>query len=527
MKDPMADTRIMIVEDEWLIAEDLRRNLERLGYGISAVASSGEEAVAAALRDPPSLVLMDIMLSGPMDGIDAAGVIREARDVPVIFLTAFTDQGILDRAKRVEPVGYLVKPYEERELYSTIEMALYKHAMERQLRYRLAMEELVSSISGAFNRCSADDVDGGLRLAVERIGRHAHVDCAYLLLFSSGLDGEAERCYGWCGDEVEVAERLPVGDELTGAEPLMARLRGGQAVELPTGEESGRRWLARRGVSSALMVPVIAADSLLGVLAVESRGEGRSWPEGDARLLVTVADIIAATLERRKAETRSAELARENRHLARRLISVQEEERRTLARELHDEMGQWLASIQADAQVIRTLSGDRDPRIAESAEAIADSSRRVNGVVRQMMGRLRPAVLDELGLEDGLREYLGSWRSRHSDVACSFSSPGDLREVSNDTAITIFRMVQEALTNVVRHSGADRVRIRIERSGQRGLSVVVEDNGCGMGRERSRDGMGLLGMRERVMALGGELFIDSDAATGTRLRAELPVESSA
>ena len=512
----------MIVEDEWLIAEDLRHNLERLGYRVSAMASSGEEAVERALAEPPALVLMDVMLSGPMDGIEAAATIRRECDVPVVFLTAFTDQGILDRAKRVEPVGYLVKPYEERELYSTIEMALYKHAMERRLRYRLSMEELVGSITAAFNRCAADEVEQGLRQAVERIGRHAQVDGCQLRLFAQDLP---EWSFDWRAEEAPGEHSPPLDDEtLARCGDWRERLARGESVELPEAEdtERGGRRLEGRGGGAELVVPVIAGDSLLGVLAVESRREGGGWAEEDGHLLRTVAEIIAATLERRKAEIRATELARENRHLARRLISVQEEERRSLSRELHDEMGQWLASIQADAQVIRSLNGESDPRISESAESIAECSRRVNGVVRQMMGRLRPMVLDELGLEDGLREYLGGWRARHPDVACGFSTDGSMGGLDNEAAITVFRMVQEALTNVVRHADADRVEIRLERVGDGRLSVVVEDNGGGMALDGPRTGMGLLGMRERVLALDGELSIESTPESGTRITALLP-----
>ena len=510
----------MIVEDEWLIAEDLRHNLERLGYQVSMLASSGEEAVEAARGDPPSLVLMDVMLSGPMDGIEAAGTIRDECDVPVIFLTAFTDQGILDRAKRVEPVGYLVKPYEERELYSTIEMALYKHAMERRLRYRLAMEELVSAISALFSRSAAGAVDDALRQAVECIGRYTEAECCYLLLF-----GEEERAFSWSAPGHRCAE--PPGRREMESFPLcMAQFGEGRSVPVPGGQgldrETEERWLALRGAGSSLVVPVSGGGGLLGLFAIDLLSDQRDWPEDDLRLLGTVAEIIAGTLERSEAELRAVELAGENRRLAQRLISVQEEERRILARELHDEMGQWLASIQADAQVIRSLNEDSDPRIAESAASIAECSRRVNGVVRQMMGRLRPAVLDELGLVDGLREYIAGWRGRHPDVDCEFATFGELGPLGGDVSITLFRLVQEALTNVVRHAAADRVEIRLGAETDGGLSVRVEDNGNGMDTARRRDGMGLLGMRERVMALGGELSIESRPGEGTRIHAQLP-----
>ena len=129
----MAVTRIMLVEDEVIISRDIQRTLEKLGYVVCAAATSGEEAVVAALAVRPDIILMDIMLQGAMDGVDAAAEIRSRLDVPIIFLTAFADDAILERARLTRPYGYLIKPFEDRELHSTIEMAVYKHRTEDAL----------------------------------------------------------------------------------------------------------------------------------------------------------------------------------------------------------------------------------------------------------------------------------------------------------------------------------------------------------------------------------------------------------
>jgi two-component system cell cycle sensor histidine kinase/response regulator CckA len=126
--------RILVVEDESIVAEDIKETLEAMGYGVSAIASSGEDAVNRAIENTPDLVLMDIRLKGPMDGIEAAGQIRVRLDAPVIYLTAHTDEATLSRAKVTQPQGYLLKPFAADELRSTIEMALYKHEMEQKLR---------------------------------------------------------------------------------------------------------------------------------------------------------------------------------------------------------------------------------------------------------------------------------------------------------------------------------------------------------------------------------------------------------
>ena len=126
--------RIMLVEDEMIVAMDVRQRLEALGYEVVAHATSGEDAVRYAGDTCPNLILMDIRIRGETDGIEAAARIRETQDIPVIYLTAYADEATLSRARVTEAFGYLMKPFEDRELRSAIEIALYKHNMERQLR---------------------------------------------------------------------------------------------------------------------------------------------------------------------------------------------------------------------------------------------------------------------------------------------------------------------------------------------------------------------------------------------------------
>ncbi len=130
----MSNSRILIVEDEGIIAKDIQSTLNRLGYSVIGIASSGEEAIKKAMEIHPDIVLMDIVLEGAMDGVEAAGYIHDHFDIPVVYLTAYSDDATLQRAKITEPFGYILKPFHEKELYTTIEMALYKHTMQRKLK---------------------------------------------------------------------------------------------------------------------------------------------------------------------------------------------------------------------------------------------------------------------------------------------------------------------------------------------------------------------------------------------------------
>lgn len=130
----MAKAKILIVEDENIVAKDIENNLKKMGYMVTGIVSTGEKAIDTALETKPDLILMDIMLKGNMTGIEAANVIREKLDIPVIFLTAYADETTISKAKVSEPYGYIIKPFKENDLQTTIEIALYKHDKDSSVK---------------------------------------------------------------------------------------------------------------------------------------------------------------------------------------------------------------------------------------------------------------------------------------------------------------------------------------------------------------------------------------------------------
>jgi PAS domain S-box-containing protein len=154
--------RILIVEDESIVAEDIQRSLENMGYSILSIVSSGEEAIEKVKENEPDLVLMDIMLDGEMDGIEAADMIHSFSNIPIIFLTAYSDEKILERAKITEPFGYIIKPFRERELHINIEIALYKSEMEKRLKD--SQHWLASTLQSIGDAVIATDIKGIIKL---------------------------------------------------------------------------------------------------------------------------------------------------------------------------------------------------------------------------------------------------------------------------------------------------------------------------------------------------------------------------
>jgi len=138
--------RILIVEDEGMVAEDLKEMINGMGYGVPAITDTGEGAIAFANELRPDLILMDINLSGAMDGITAGGEIRSRWGIPIIYVTAFATPEIIDRAKKTVPAGYIVKPFNERQIQTAIEIALYNATVERQLKLR---DETITTLLNA------------------------------------------------------------------------------------------------------------------------------------------------------------------------------------------------------------------------------------------------------------------------------------------------------------------------------------------------------------------------------------------
>ena len=152
MIDMKGSSRILIVEDEIVVSKVLGLRLSDLGYEVAGTVDNAIEAIAEAARLKPNLILMDIMLKGDMDGIEAASEIRKNMDIPIIFLTAFSDEETLNRAKITSPYGYIIKPFEEREIRINIEIALYKHRVDGELK---AARKEIRVLNGLLPICAS------------------------------------------------------------------------------------------------------------------------------------------------------------------------------------------------------------------------------------------------------------------------------------------------------------------------------------------------------------------------------------
>jgi PAS domain S-box-containing protein len=219
----------------------------------------------------------------------------------------------------------------------------------------------------------------------------------------------------------------------------------------------------------------------------------------------------------------------QNRQLTREIQTRLEEERRSIARELHDELGQCVTAIKTIGTAISNRSRETAPDTYENAQTIVSVASHIYDVVHSIIRQLRPSALDHLGLSETLRDTVAAWGERHPDIACDLRLEGTLEGLGETINITVYRIVQECLTNVARHAVATRSDILVARCGdhQRGdvVRVIVRDNGKGFAQHTEREAtrFGLIGMRERVQALDGEFRIDSTPGKGVTVTAVIPV----
>jgi signal transduction histidine kinase len=259
--------------------------------------------------------------------------------------------------------------------------------------------------------------------------------------------------------------------------------------------------------------------------------QSRVWQTLIAALAASFAIALFATsyvagLERdlQRQRVRERHTTEDLQRLSAKLVTAQEEERRTIARELHDEVGQVLMATKVELALaqrrVEAIGGPAD--LLNEAQAITDGALTT---IRDLSHLLHPTLLDDLGLPAALESYVAGFGKRHG-IPVEFLQDGAYERLTPHIEAAAYRIVQEALTNVVKHSQATLAFVYIRRVGDL-LEVCVEDNGIGFDAERARRGLGLLGIRERVAHLGGHVSVDSAAGNGTRVSIALPARARA
>ncbi|MDX1689042.1 MAG: histidine kinase [Candidatus Promineifilaceae bacterium] len=284
---------------------------------------------------------------------------------------------------------------------------------------------------------------------------------------------------------------------------------------------------ARPSWQEHLAVPLLAEGEIEGTLCLFC-ASGTTFGESRVRFLTTLGQQAGSAIQvaRLFSEIRTGH--ERLRYLTRRVVAAQEEERRRVSRDLHDEAGQVLTALKINLEMIeedlRTSEEIPGEEMSRQLAAARVLSEKALARLRNLAHNLRPAVLDDLGLGPAL-EGLCSDFAQQMEGKIDYRQEGEVPPVSGDAKIVLYRFLQEALTNVVKHSQASHVDVLLHANA-RTVCLAVNDDGVGFDRARTPEGIGLLGMHERVESVGGELEIDSIPGDGTRLTACLPTENT-
>lgn len=309
----MTRPAIFIVEDEAIVANDIKETLISLGYMAAGIAKSGELALEKIKQSPPDLVLMDIHLAGEMDGVDTAGKVHVLYDIPVIYLTAYADKILLERAKVTEPYGYVVKPYDERELHSVIEMALYKHRIEQEIKKRDSILFAVSSAVEWLLRVSRADspvpenardfTTSDIRDILEPLG--LALDAGAITIFRVTPDPVGPETismiYEWGCPAYHSSLFKPELKQFTYGVLGISRwhdiLIKGEVIPaaLSTLPDDEKRLLSLLGVQSGIILPIFIRDSFWGFIGFFDLVERVRSPDEVEALRIT-ANLLGAAM---------------------------------------------------------------------------------------------------------------------------------------------------------------------------------------------------------------------------------------
>jgi signal transduction histidine kinase len=312
------------------------------------------------------------------------------------------------------------------------------------------------------------------------------------------------------GENAENALREPEVSQRSKTRAVLDRRRSERVNSVFDDPEIDQRASRRFGYTAGLWVPLVVRDRAVGVIACHDKlGADPRFSEDDLRLAEGFALRASSAVELSERVQRDA---------LRRVVEAQELERRRLARELHDETGQALTSILLGLKAVEDArdAGQRDDAFAELHELVVATLQDV----RRLAVELRPKALDDFGLVPALRRLAQSFTEQIGIAADVEAYLGDGR-LPAEIETALYRLVQEALTNVVKHARASRVSISlVRRTGS--VSAVIEDDGVGFSGP-SGEGLGLVGMRERVGLLNGRLVVESRPGRGTTIVAEVPL----
>jgi signal transduction histidine kinase/AmiR/NasT family two-component response regulator len=549
----LAEANILIVEDEFIIAKDIEQSLRQIGYQVAGITGTGADAIRVARELRPDLILMDIQLRGSIDGIEAARQIRQESGVPVVFLTAYADDGTLARAREVAPYGYLLKPFATRELQIAIVMALAKHrvfseldTVVRERTEQLVQSEIRFKQMAAINELGLFAIDSGeveqvmefaARIAASTLELHqAHV-------MELAPDGKALRLRTGFGLEDDVARDAVFAADDSSQEGSALCTEQPVVVEDANGLPS-----LLAGASAGICVIIHSpgpADNPYGIFAAHARQRHR-FSAYDVQFLQVLAHIIGASIDRDRAETerRTAQLAADREHLrllqAEEAVRVRDEFLAIAAHEFRTPLTALqlrLESLAREAEEISPAASSKLVAALKSTHRLANLVETVLDVSRIALGRLALKI-EPFDLADAVQETMDQLASAAAEASCELHlKAGDPGRGRWDRA-RLEQVVTNLLSNAIKYGRGRPVHVSIDAV-DGDVELRIRDEGVGIERkdveriflrfERAVStrhygglGLGLYVARQLVEAHSGTIRVESQPGKGASFVVRLP-----
>ena len=401
-----------------------------------------------------------------------------------------------------------------------------------ELQERLRFEGLISNLSAAFVNLPPGEVDSEINKGLRSITEFFDADRCSIGLFSE--DGnQLALAFEYHSSEAEPGpksmskEQFPwYMEQLIRGNPVVIN----RVEDLPTEAERERQLCLVKGMKSVLSIPLVSAGKILGSCAlVSARGE-RVWPEEYIPRLRLLGEILVNALERRQADEASREserILRQNesdlRRLAGRLIYAQEEERRRLARELHDDLAQRLVVFAIDVGRLEHQWVDPPAPVQEELREMKENLVKISQDVHSLSRQLHPSILDDLGLIKAVESECMNF-SKREGIEIVFNHENIPTVIPKDISLSLYRIIQEGLNNISKHACADHVSVFL-RGIDHDILLSIQDDGIGFDSTevKEKPGLGFSSMRERTRLIHGELSIQSQPEKGTLITVRVPL----
>jgi signal transduction histidine kinase/AmiR/NasT family two-component response regulator len=544
-------TKILVVEDENIVAMDLRANLERLGYAVTETVGTGQEAIRSATSNPPDLVLMDIQLRGGMKGTEAAERISKEHGIPIVYLTAYSDDATVEQARVTGPFGYLLKPFEERELHIVIEMAVSRHraqreheqllreqaaraAVEQEQRWSQFLADASAAVSASLS------VEATLQ-AVARLAVPERADVAAVhLKDDQGIRTVA--IFHVAGLEEKfwkVLGRFPANPELphgfpevirTGKPELLAEITPAILEAVSGNDAETLRELRGLDVHAQLCVPLIIRGEPAGAITLLMTESRRRYTEDDLERAMELARRCASAID----NARLYQLAQD-------AVRSRDEFLSVAAHELRTPLSALMLSLHT---VHRTaLQQGEDAMVKKSINLLKQCERlsalvdRLLDVSRITSGKLE-LRLEHVDLAKLVRETCDTMKEAAERAGSPLVVAVPESVTGSWDPLRIAQVVTNLLSNAIKFSSAEPIEVTLDATDGQAL-LAVRDHGTGIAPERlpfiferfergvsvrnyGGLGLGLYVARQIVTAHGGRIEVESAPSEGAVFRVHLP-----